>query len=414
MLFAHFDESRLPRDEDNSNYEPLGDPLIAASSINTIADFYITGKKALSRSMITKLTKLWPGLLEWLECCIQRGIENEHIPVAQRLEVKNIVVPLIGIYSNTSSPALQSMITSDRARLVPLVMRIWVQEYMEPRLHFLNSCCKGSHCDKSWKTNAAALLWTTFHATAKNDRSDLDAVFDAVPSFSRFIAHVALYSLRQNSRRRQIEHLGLNFAVDISVILSMSPHAALGRSLLAQGAVAAVTKALLINISRSKEVGYSLEDAQRGIKQCLDYLLIVFGLGNGITWITDALGAHFLLAVLECSRSSDKDIVGYCVEFLSKRLPPYLIYESVLVAAGRGVAYVEKNQSRIDGNVPQAVEEHWLNCKGLVHSGLELGGRVEADAIDLRRRQCDYLAVSCLQCGSVLIADNNKSVTGLA
>lgn len=345
--------------------------------------------------MTNKLARAWPDLLQWLECCVQRGIENDHIPMQQRLETKNKVVALIGVY--TTLQVLDSVLCSTRTTLIPLVMRIWLLECLEPRLHFMSSCCKGSFCDQSVKTNAAALLFFAFQSTQKPSIDDLNAVFEAMPNHARFIARVALYNLRRNSRRGHIGHLGFNFEIDVAIIKAMTPHAPLGRPLLAQGSVVEITNALVVNLNRMHEIGYSLVDAKRGITHCFYYLQTALTVGNGITWITDALHAHLLLAILVSSRSSEKDIVGYCVEFLSSILPSYLVYGSVVVAAGRGVVHVEKHQSQISG-LSHEVERHWTKYKELVNTGLHLAGRKRHGvAVDLHE-WCSYVDVSRLQC----------------
>lgn len=107
--------------------------------------------------------------------------------------------------------------------------------------------------------------------------------------------------------------------------------------------------------------------------------------------------AHLLLAILVSSGSSEREIVGCCVEFLSSILPSYLVYGSVVVAAGRGVAHVKKHQSQISG-LSHEVETHWTGYKELVNSGLHLAGRMHNGVVVNLRECCSYIQVSCLQC----------------
>lgn len=269
--------------------------------------------------------------------------------------------------------------------VIPMAMRLWTLEYIDPRLHFQNS--PADDC-----LSSAALLHDLLHEMAGDSiLDDIYANLDAQEA--ERIGSIALGHLRRTSSRGEP-----GSSIDISIIVSLSAYQPLHRILLCNGSVEAVTKGLFIDTCHSVWDAEDFDWDGRHGEECLRYLQRTLNEGNGFTWAIHALKFGILDAILCSSISSPDETMDIGLEMLSSTLPKYLIYESVLIEASHALRRaIRRNGDPNDDDiaVPQPMKNCWSTFEEYVWNGLCISGRSDETNPDVvLRRGCSFPDVS--------------------
>lgn len=124
-------------------------------------------------------------------------------------------------------------------------------------------------------------------------------------------------------------------------------------------------------------------------------LLTILSTGDGVTWVIQALNAQLILATLRCSDTAlveGRKIHADITIFLSGVLPQYLVYELVLIAAGRAVRRSRHFEETLE--ISEPLRGCWTAFQADVLHGLALSSQYHPDGVLDLRRGCSLENVS--------------------
>lgn len=332
------------------------------------------GQQPLARSLGALIIQFWPTLFKWLSIILQHGIDDAQEAISRRQTAKLAITAFINDCLSIHLPVKLNSLPE----VTLLAMKMWILDVSEPRLHIMEN--RG----KKMCAHSATLFYNCFVTMDDNERAIFqDAVvlnFDA-PS----VANVALIHLQWGSSTSDAVMLYrgryMGDDTDVSVMDFLTYNIPIARALLLQGSIKASLKAL-----------------EAGVGVIAIYLRNAFTTGNGTTWILEALNAQMLPTLLAgISQSSGGALGESIIEIFSEILPQYLIYESILVAAGRALKRVQASgmlyQTFLAGPDKILLSRFELQVeKWLCTTGRQVTAE-HASEPDLTNR-CDYVQVS--------------------
>lgn len=305
---------------------------------------------------------------------------------------------LLCVTAYFSRDPLQTCMSAD---VIAVMLKIWRLEITHPQLHHMHPLCQP-------RISAAGALITCLKVFSKSatpiDAPSLSDALTTIDLDPEKVARVALAHLRQwpfraklkrrsydpssNATRSHQQHGFIDdMAMNVDVLLRLDSYDMFRRALLLQGSVAAVTKAAVVATNSSHVPRPTLFG--NCFHLAFQYLQKVLEVGNGRTRVTQALTAQIIPAILHCNSFPDE-----CMSILTCILPRYLIYETVLVAAGRAVEKVRA--SGIEGQllISEPLKSAWLKYKERVNRHLWIAGRYNVGGSFNVSYRCSYIRVS--------------------
>lgn len=378
-IFIHFDPARIPRDHDGDPRNQCSWKLVGA--LSTIIRNHIHDLKLPEwQRVVDQLIHQWPDLWKWMKF-YERTAENHHLSVNIRASIKGLWILLADSFRGI--PQLRAAHAFFKVSdIIPYVVRLWELEL----------ACLGLHPFHNGDTHpfcSAGQLLQTYLREA--DDTFLETFLRGDANRSVHLASLAIGHLLRDLKIQSPMQAGVACHLNMDIIRSFTLCPSVYHDLLAQGLANAVTKALLTFSTNTVAV----DTVTSCVEYCFTCLLATFDTGNGATWIIQSLNAQLISAALRCSDSAFFD--GRKNEhgiktLLLKVLPRYLIYESVLIAAGRAVQKAQHLEETLD--IAEPLRGFWTAFKADVWRGLTLASRCHPDgALDLRHG-CSFENVS--------------------
>lgn len=375
-LEVNFEECRQPQDINEEDPRRRGEysiSMMALVSMSRMIDKFITGTSTPALGLLQRITAFWPTFCRWLPMLLKDNIENARLPMDYRRRSRHVVLEHLDLYMFAVQTHLPSL-----PEVAILVAKMWMLEIEGPPIPSVHSTSK-------LPVNAAATLCNVLRKMDETEREAFDdlVVRQLGPTT---VAKVALGHLRDKYSAKSYQ---TGMGIDISVVHAFAVCYPVAKSLLSQGSIAACTKTA-IKLAEAPEPLPSPRAPE--IQAAFRYILASFNIGNGFTWIIEALNAQILRAMLRSAHLPDlgEDIVF----LLSKVLPPYMIYESVLVAVGRAVNRV-KDLGLLKRNTLAPIRSTWAKFLESYSSAMFIAKRrALKDPIGYLGNRCSYQYVS--------------------
>jgi hypothetical protein len=355
--------------------QPGANPsILSLASIQVIISMAATSStNAESSQVVTDcLGKFWPDLWSWLFDIYQNGIiDAKHVPLKLRLKFKDGLVRVLVQF--TGEQLLQTCILSTLG-VIPALIQLWRLETEDPDFA-LNLATEEPY---STRFHVSEVLVACFKAmTEKPCEVWMENVIAPIGGTKEF-ASIALSHLRHDLAEKQpdLEHL----VHDVHLIVTSSIYPPIRYAFLSLHSIRDVTKTLVRLTLRPHSDNHEL--VVNSIDACFLYLAGYLEMSDGTTWIIQALDTHILCAILKCEPWLAQ-LQPHFMIILSKTLPKYLIYRSVLLAASRAIIQVRDLDLEAHISKEGYLWRDWLQFKHLVEHGFSLMQRMCPDDIQM-------------------------------
>jgi len=354
--------------------QPGVNPSVSSlASIQVIISMAATSSTSAESSqvVIDCFQKFWPILWSWLihiyNTCI---ITAKHLPTELRLQIKDGLVRILVPY--THKQLLRSCILSTH-EVIPTLIRLWHLEIKDPDFTLST---KGTH---GTRFPVSEVLDPCFKALIDNSSDAwIENVIAPIGGSAKEFASVALAHIRHDISQKppDLEHLGY----DVDLMARSSIYAPIRHALLSLHSIRDVTTTLVRLILRPHSDNHAL--VGRNIDVCFWYLNGFLEMLDGTTWIIQALDAQILCAIMKCEPWLIQ-LRPHFMNILSKTLPKYLIYRSVLSSASRAISKVRDLDLEAPISKDGQLWQSWSQFKDLVEDGLSLLRSTDTDDIQM-------------------------------
>lgn len=354
--------------------ETLEAAKIAAASLTLVIQKW----RKENPSRMPLVATWWPRILPWLLVFNEHYIHNNAISIEERATGKATALEIM--HSFISNEALHGILNTTPPAL-SLLIDIWMLECHEPRLNPMRSKLDPGKAKEGLIPYFRLITPETAEDFLENIHIGKDV---------RAIARTAIDCLQWDIKRENLHEI--NYDVYLIQYISMNDTFAL--ALLSQHSSMVVTNA--ISLMACTPVGRRYPFADVGNGAALKYICRSLEFGDGRAWTIQALDANLLGGLLCCASSIEVDVTESVMTLLSTVLPKYLIYESILVAIGRGFEEIEEAGIEKEVVLPDDLSIKWNEFKSHAFRHLTLATcwskNQKGSKINLKY-PCNYLPV---------------------
>ena len=328
---------------------------------------------------VQKIVDAWPGIYKWSVYIFSSRIEGLDKAESRRraaLDILSAFWYCICYRDVVRARMIQSPGT------IELATRLWLEENDGPH---------PKRIDIPAGTCLFACLLREAGAT------QLDRVLQAVGGKGTEIAKLALTRLQRTLKGPNYHPNHISMHIDLVNALSRPRDHPLRHALLSANVIwiisgALVKIAVLLNTSRDPGFIDPMVGGFGYLRNCLEST-------DGFTWVSQAIGAGLLQAYCDCSPHFAKlpyEESKMVEELISRILPPYMVYRSVIEAADSALKKIERGAQK-DRVESSAVRVPWVRLAQLIQDR----ARIVKGAEEARGTQitCDNMkvSVSCQQ-----------------
>lgn len=369
-LFVHLDERKVPVVPGSHRVDKIRLPTLSLSCMMYIGEICLIDDENPSQRLANTFVTSWPSLPRWLRILAQCAVDDTTVGTETRESVKRVVLRTICLYSGVK---LLHAVLPFIPEVIPQVLKLWMLEITEPRLHYLHTY-RGQHEDIPRIGAAVALLCCLEVLHSVNIQSNFMNPTHYLEFSPKIIASTALSHLKYTVDLKKPHGTAEDIEVDVGVILHLAKNDILCQELLSQRSLTNVIKVAAALTAETKR-----KTLPRGLPQCFQYIRKALEAGNGFTWAIEALDAQILVPLLRSSLWSLADVGEEGGEILSSNLPKYLVYESVVMTAARAIRKVRSLGIESQIAIGEPLKGRWEFFGRAVWHGLWLGGRVNSD-----------------------------------
>lgn len=293
--------------------------------------------KSLPPEILQCMERLWPVIWTWLKTVL-RQILCAHCSMPQRVGYRMAFVGLVR--SLHCVQWIQEQLLLPTTDFRGKIIQVWKLDIQDPMLALV------ARQDPS--ASIADILNSCFIAIAdESEEAWKDKVLSEFGNDPKVFASILLSHLQNNNKLHDLDKL----IHDMDIITIPSQIHSLLDALLAQNSMVETIKHLTALTKRSSTDEPKL--VATAMEYCLYNLLQTFQNGEGTPTILQALNSRILEALAGCARWSE-DIDPAVFSILSKYLPSYLGYRSVVLSASRALRKMNDPRHGMTGRLAES------------------------------------------------------------
>ncbi|OJA20206.1 hypothetical protein AZE42_04621 [Rhizopogon vesiculosus] len=321
VMFLLLDARHIPYNGDTWSQD-VEAPCAALTFIGST--FYIwLSNDSMASSLIAGFLSHWGNIRRWIIYLHTACIKAESLDISIRLDCKAAVVSFLALTRDRLLVGWSKKVIAD-TKIMPLIFELWKLETSDVRF--------SSYTGRSRADRESVILNSCFMMAHETNTSiDWDHAlrpFDGQPSY---VSRTALSHLAQEMARNNLDPECI--AWDVHIITAISFRDDMRESLFRLGAITTHTNLIHLIVGRSFHSS-DLTFAARCISNASLFLRGRLQESDGIPWISEALRADIVMALVKCQRfipfmDSDKAREAPS-DLLHSILPAYTAYRSLL------------------------------------------------------------------------------------
>ncbi|KAH7925573.1 hypothetical protein BV22DRAFT_1033845 [Leucogyrophana mollusca] len=331
----------------------------------------------IANKLIRDLASHWRALHQWVILLYDKCIDQENYDYCCRLLAKRAMIDFLGLcrLDELADWTINALKSTDVPRVV---FGLWYLEIRDPRFSPWKEDDESSALHRSAAILDAAL--TFFIGREPSGTLDWENVFIPFGGDKTVLASTALQHLEIDRSQPVIDFEVV--AWDIHLLTTLCARRPTALALLSQQSIEVAVDVLSYMGSQPLDHPQQTYVAAC-IANCWWYISFQLEAGDGVPWITQALEAHLLPALIKCEtwfpHLQDDFAREPLSDILAGILPKYTVYGSVLRAAGNSLADIDdlglEDHLRKDGEFWEA----WSTFRNVAEARLELLDNADRD-----------------------------------
>lgn len=334
VMYFLLDARHIPYNGDTWSQDAVEAPCAALNFIGSTFYNWLSND-SMSNGLIEGLLKHWGDIRRWIIYLHTTCIKAESLDIDIRLECKKDVVKFLALTRDGILIRWSKKLVAD-TKIMALIFDLWKLETSDTRF---SSYTGRSHADRE------SVILNSCFLTAHETKTPIDwdhalRPFDGQPSY---VTRTALSHLSQEMARNNLDPECI--AWDVHIITALSFHDDMRESLFRLGVITTVTKVIHLIVGRSFDSS-DLTFAARCISNASLFLQGRMRETDGIQWVSEALRADIIAALVKCQRFipfMDNEYAGDSpANVLHTIFPAYTAYRSLLVPIAKAVHTVKR------------------------------------------------------------------------
>ena len=330
VMYLHLDARHIPYNGDMWSKD-VEVPCAALIFIGATFNHWLSDD-SISNSLIAGLMNHWGDIRRCIIYLHTSYIKAESLDIDIRVGCKEAVVTFLAMTRDGILINWTKKLVAD-TKIMALIFDLWKLETSDTRF--------SSYTGRSRADRESVILNSCF-LNAHETKTPIDwdhalRPFDGQPSY---VARTALSHLSQEMARNNLDPECISW--DVHIITALSFHDDMRESLFRLGVITTVTNVIHLIVGRSFD-----SSDHTFVARCISHASL-FLQGrmqetDGIRWVSEALRADVIVALVKCQRFMDNDRAGgdSPANVLHTIFPAYTVYRSLLVPIAKAVDRVK-------------------------------------------------------------------------
>ncbi|OAX41654.1 hypothetical protein K503DRAFT_466745 [Rhizopogon vinicolor AM-OR11-026] len=332
VMFLLLDARHIPYNGDTWSQD-VEAPCAALTFIGST--FYIwLSNDSMASGLIAGFLSHWGNIRRWIIYLHTACIKAESLDISIRLDCKAAVVSFLALTRDRLLVGWSKKVIAD-TKIMPLIFELWKLETLDVRF--------SSYTGRSRADRESAILNACFMMAHETNTSiDWGHALRPFDGQSSHVSRTALSHLAQEMARNNLDPECI--AWDVHIITAISFRDDMRESLFRLGAITTHTNLIHLIVGRSFHSS-DLTFAARCISNASLFLRGRLQESDGIPWISEALRADIIMALVKCQRFipfMDSDQAREAPsDLLHSILPAYTAYRSLMLPISKAVDAVK-------------------------------------------------------------------------